>query len=535
MRYAGCLRAMTKLTRLLSAATFCLLAFAGARASAQSCNADTDCPQSYACVVSGTSTAPACKGTGCPADAAAPEPVVYKSCEPKACASDAECGTGMVCYEYKTTSCSGGGGSVVRRAPRTRSATPVRSSPPSRPARRPARSFARSSGSSPAAPTPIAATRFVCQPSVSGGCGSSGRAVSAGPNGTAGATSSGASSSPPAADAGAPECQTTTSFPGSCTPKATTCTGDTRVSQWLDLHGRRNARAGHRRRNAGVRSRRRSPRHHPRTASTRAARRRSSASGRLAPASPRAVASTWRRAWDDATPGIKARTRPSPGVRRRRRDRWHDGRRQARAPDSSGGGCAIAPARAGDSALMLLGLATVGLALVRRRRAQVDRRTVSRRGSRGVLVVGRARRGERSRPPSAARACATLLPLGLGFDGAEAAVSERHRDVEVGPPHPGQPVVMAVMLVQESKRAIVQHAQPPQRRQREVIERVHPLVEHERRHARSAGTVPAAPRPSIRATAATVGAMAAKKNARLNHGIITSSISGQPPTSIESW
>jgi len=80
-------------------------------------------------------------------------------------------------------------------------------------------------------------TEFTCNPTVSGICSAgSGSAPparmggsSAGTGGTAGTTASDtpADTAPPAAvDASAPVCTTTSSFPGWCAPKATTCAMD---------------------------------------------------------------------------------------------------------------------------------------------------------------------------------------------------------------------------------------------------------------------------------------------------------------------
>ncbi|MFL5307049.1 MAG: hypothetical protein ACJ8F1_17665 [Polyangia bacterium] len=331
---------------MLSAATFCLLAFAGARVSAQSCNTDTDCPQSYACVASGTSTSPACKGTGCPADAAASEPVVYKSCQPKACAIDADCGTGMVCFEHKVTSCAGSGFACAANT--KCDAGPVMTTETCTTTSEKLCAF---KWQVPCNADSDCGDRFVCQPSVSGGCGTSGHAVSAGPNGV--------TTSPPAADAGAPDCPTTTSFPGSCTPKATTCTADTECpSGWTcTALGTPEPVTG-----AG------SP---------------TSVAVDVAATSPA-----------DSVDADRAQTKLCIGplgagepTRGGVDVATHQGSDAATSPTSAGGGatggttgganassgsssggCSIAPVRAGDSALMLLGFTTVALAVVRRRR-----------------------------------------------------------------------------------------------------------------------------------------------------------------------
>ncbi len=213
----------TRSKRLLFAITFLLLGFAGSRVSAQSCSSDTDCPQGFACVANGTSTAPACKGTGCP-EAAASDPVISKACQPKACASDADCGTGtgMICYEHKSTACSGSGGTAPGCAANTKcDAGPVITSVET--CTTTTTKLCAFKWQLPCNADIDCGERFVCQPNVSGGCASSSRGVAVG---AGGAASGGTSSSPPAADPQPPECQTTTSFPGSCRAKATTCTAD---------------------------------------------------------------------------------------------------------------------------------------------------------------------------------------------------------------------------------------------------------------------------------------------------------------------
>jgi hypothetical protein len=353
-----------KMTRPLFAATFFLLALAGSQASAQSCSADTDCPQSFACVVSGTSTPPVCKGTDCPADAGASETVVYKDCEPKACVSDADCGTGMVCYEQKSTSCSGGGsasgcaantkcdaGAVITTAETCTTTT---------------RNLCAFKWQVPCNADTDCGDAFVCQPSVSGGCGTSSRTVSSGPSGTGGATSSGNSSSPPAVDGGAAECPTITSFPGSCSPKATTCTGDSECpSGWTCTAIVTPVAA------TGVGT----------PTSVRA-----DASAAPPADSVDAAGSQTKVCIGPFGAGTPTRGGVDVGTGTQTTNSGHQGADAAVPPGSagvgatggttgnvnassgsSGGGCAIAPARAADSALLLIGLATVGLVLVRRR------------------------------------------------------------------------------------------------------------------------------------------------------------------------
>lgn len=213
----------TTRARLLFAAVLMAVAGAAPAAWAQTCSADTDCPSGFSCVVSGTAT-PACKGADCPADAAAADPIIYRACEPKACTTDAECGTGMVCYEQTSTTCVGSGGTSSGCAANTTcdAGTVVTSVETCTATTRKICAF---KWQLPCSADSDCGDGFVCQPTVSGGCGTSTRSGSSTPGGSGGATGSG-DSSPPAADGGAAQCPTTTSYPGSCAPKATTCSSD---------------------------------------------------------------------------------------------------------------------------------------------------------------------------------------------------------------------------------------------------------------------------------------------------------------------
>jgi hypothetical protein len=100
---------------LLTVTVALTAAFGVARsATAQTCTADKDCPQSFTCVDTGAvvnGTAPACPpNTACEptSDLAPRKPQIVKSCQPKTCTTDPDCGAGMVCFEEKSTSCSGG-------------------------------------------------------------------------------------------------------------------------------------------------------------------------------------------------------------------------------------------------------------------------------------------------------------------------------------------------------------------------------------------------------------------------------------------
>jgi MYXO-CTERM domain-containing protein len=358
---------MTKVTgaRLVFVAACVSVALAAPAASAQTCSADTDCPQGFACVASATTT-PVCKGTGCPADAGAAEPAVTLSCQQKACTTDADCGTGMVCYELKSTGCYGSGGSSSGCAPNTAcdAGTVVTSVETCTTTTRDVCLF---KWQLPCNADADCGDGFVCAPNVSGGCATSGGAVSGAPNGTAGATGGGGSSPAPAADGGAPACPTTTSYPGWCTPKAATCTSDsqcpggwtcTAVGTPVPVTG------------GGA------PASVPADGAAPAPVAAVDAGGSptMICVGPFGAGAPTRGGVDTTTAGQAAAA-------------GHDGNAPAVAPgaggsgaaggttggasagaSSSGGGCAVAPGRAADRGLFLLGLALAGIAVRRRRR-----------------------------------------------------------------------------------------------------------------------------------------------------------------------
>jgi hypothetical protein len=224
-----------------------------APARAQSCSTDGDCPQSYTCV---TSTVIAEPAPACPpgADCAKPEvdasvpPTVVKFCEPKTCSADTDCGAGMVCETQTSEACSGGVAQVRCAANTTCDAgAPTKTDPTIWPI--PGSTCTTTTTSQCAfkwqLPCKAAADcgdGFTCQPSVSVGCsaGSSGGGGTTTHSGSTGSASSGPNQpvavdasvtgvpTPPPTDGGAaPICVTTTSFPGYCQPKASSCTTDT--------------------------------------------------------------------------------------------------------------------------------------------------------------------------------------------------------------------------------------------------------------------------------------------------------------------
>jgi hypothetical protein len=216
-----------------------------APARAQSCASDGDCPQSYTCV---TSTVIAEPAPACPpgADCAKPEvdasvpPTVVKFCEPKTCSVDKDCGAGMVCYTQTAEACSGGV-AQVRCAANTEcdAGAPTKTEPTCTTTTTSQCAF---KWQLPCKADTDCGDGFACQPNVSVGCsaGSSGGAGTPSHSGSTGSASGGPNQpvavdasvtgvpTPPPSDGGAaPICVTTTSLPGYCQPKASTCTTDT--------------------------------------------------------------------------------------------------------------------------------------------------------------------------------------------------------------------------------------------------------------------------------------------------------------------
>ena len=149
------------------------------------------------------------------------------------CASDTECGQGMVCHSDSVTTCSGGTAVPVQCEPNTVCPT----APPATDPICTNTTIARCvyTWDLPCNVDLDCGDGFACQPATMGTCSSSGPAASGGgsSSGAGGGSGTGSASTPLAppttADAGTmpdPVCVTTTSFPGSCLPKVATCAVD---------------------------------------------------------------------------------------------------------------------------------------------------------------------------------------------------------------------------------------------------------------------------------------------------------------------
>lgn len=235
---------VTKHSTIVAASFFVTAVGLVAPAAAQTCKADSDCLQGYTCVSEGVTSEPA---PACPPNAdcaklaldgldGSASTSTIMICEPKPCSLDSDCGAGMICHEQTSGGCSGGV-ALVSCSPNTPcdAGTPTTSDPTTCATTTTKQCVFR--WELPCNTAADCGDGFTCQPSVVGEC-SAGSADGSG--GTVSASGGSISSGPallpdsgaqaptlPPVDAGAPPtCTTTTSFPGSCQPKATICAAD---------------------------------------------------------------------------------------------------------------------------------------------------------------------------------------------------------------------------------------------------------------------------------------------------------------------
>ena len=223
-----------KLVFTLAVMTMILTGGATAARAAQVCSIAADCPHGFVCQLAEAvppTSVDCTKDKPCPAVQPAALFAPGGTCVPATCATDADCGTDMVCHTQTTEACSGG--SAIACAPNTKCDPP----PPTDTV------CTKQTTSSCAYRWQLACNTdsdcgaaFNCVPSTQTTCPTrSGGGTS--PSGS----SSGAGGSAVSVDVATPpkegnatgssgsvaECTSTTSFPGSCQPKATTCTADT--------------------------------------------------------------------------------------------------------------------------------------------------------------------------------------------------------------------------------------------------------------------------------------------------------------------
>jgi MYXO-CTERM domain-containing protein len=213
----------------LSFGALAIVLASASAARAQSCKDTTECPKGFVCeqhdstppvqpaVDSGAaptaSDTPASTGATLPAPGVAPPP--GGSCFPAPCANDSECGAGMVCLSSKTSECTA---PAIACAPGSKCDLPAPTCVDK------IVSTCAYKWQLPCNTDVDCGANFVCNPSMISTC-----------SGGSGTATPGTNASDPAA--GAPQdlrapipppdqCTTTTSFPGYCQPKATTCTAD---------------------------------------------------------------------------------------------------------------------------------------------------------------------------------------------------------------------------------------------------------------------------------------------------------------------
>jgi len=235
-----------------------MMAGATAARATGACTVTADCPHGFVCetyTIEPKPTDSCTKDAPCGALEAA---VTAGACVPATCATNADCGTDMVCHTQTTQACSGGSAGAC--APNTKCDTP----PPVEPVCTTHTTSTctyrwqlpcNADSDCGRAFTCVAATKTNCPTRSGGGPVSSDGSL---PSGTTGAGGSGVSqgagtpttatptkpdsTTPPEGDVA--ECTTTTAFPGTCQPTATTCQADSDCpSAWtcVDVSGSGNS------------------------------------------------------------------------------------------------------------------------------------------------------------------------------------------------------------------------------------------------------------------------------------------------------
>jgi hypothetical protein len=221
----------TALTRLsLSIGTIGIVLAAASPARAQACKDTTQCPQGFVCEISqtppptdpGAPDGKTAAGLPAPADLIAPANGGY--CQPAPCTKDSECGAGMLCHSETRKECSGVTPAIAC-APNSDCAKPE---PSPQTCTETKVSLCVYKWQLPCNTDVECGAGFNCMPVVSGSCsGSSGSGTPSSTGATAPASGAMDLRAPVPAVDGGTTCTTTTSFPGYCQPKATTCAADT--------------------------------------------------------------------------------------------------------------------------------------------------------------------------------------------------------------------------------------------------------------------------------------------------------------------
>jgi MYXO-CTERM domain-containing protein len=239
---------------LFSFGALAALLAVGSTAHAKDCKTAADCGKGFTCEIATVTPTPAAPPTKpCPANTACPvadpapattpggtpaDPTIG-SCVEASCTTDTDCGATMVCHTEEIKECSGGTAStcppnaqcLVPSTPNTCTTRSV--------------STCVYKWQLPCNADADCGDGFTCAPITSGYCSGGGVAgtgtatpgsTGTGSTGTGGAAmapsppSGGAAGSSGTSNAAVPpsdNCVTMTSFPGWCTPKATSCTADT--------------------------------------------------------------------------------------------------------------------------------------------------------------------------------------------------------------------------------------------------------------------------------------------------------------------
>jgi MYXO-CTERM domain-containing protein len=220
---------------------FLAIALAAPAARAQTCKVNADCSKGFFCeLVSAPPTDPGPTEPPCPSGSicpvtdpapttklVAPAPAPTGYCQEASCKADADCGTGMLCHTETFSACAGGTATacpngadclVAKPADPVCTETKV--------------STCMYKWQLPCNVDNDCGSEFSCKPTVSSWCsGSAGTAPSG--SGTGSGTAPAGTTAPSTGGAAVapipPEmtCGTSTSFPGYCEPKVTTCVVDT--------------------------------------------------------------------------------------------------------------------------------------------------------------------------------------------------------------------------------------------------------------------------------------------------------------------
>lgn len=220
-----------------------------ARADAQVCATSSDCPAGTTCQQTSVPSAePGCAGADCPVSGkggaggtgtalVAPD-AVRMSCAPAPCQVDADCGGQMICHTETYSVCSSGTPTACGRDMKCETVAPTCTETKV--------STCAYKWQQPCRADADCGDGFACEPSVITTCSGGGGvpvgggttgSVDAGPSGALPAGAGGSSGSVAPSESPAPpspsgdggtvnECTTTTSLPGWCRPRASTCNTD---------------------------------------------------------------------------------------------------------------------------------------------------------------------------------------------------------------------------------------------------------------------------------------------------------------------